>query len=166
MQPSLPVVAPHFKYNLVNISGVDYNIFLRQINAEEKIFAILGNFVADITGSTESTLERERYKNQLRILAQLRSLAPINLEAIMESVSTFFKEENDILYMVGERRGLKKGLEKGLEKGRREGRQEIKQEKVRMVKNLLTQTDFSFEKMAQIANTTVDFVKKVKESMR
>jgi predicted transposase YdaD len=72
----------------------------------------------------------------------------------MESVSTFFKEENDILYMVGERRGVEKGMEKGVEKG-----------KIIEVKNLLTKTNFSLEEIAEIAEVAVSFVEKVKASL-
>jgi hypothetical protein len=143
-----------FRYSLIDISAIDYHIFLRSGNTEEKMFAILANFsnesaetvikkvVDDITQSSFGELERERRKEQLRILAQLRNLAPSEIEIIMESVSNFFKEENDILYKVGEKRG-----------------------KTVYIKNLLTQTDFSVEKIAELGDVPVSFVEKVKASL-
>ncbi len=154
-----------FRYNLISISSIDYHIFLRSANPEEKIFAILANFgkegaetaikkiVTEIIQNTQGELERERRKKQLRVLAQLRNLAKANID-IMESVASFFKEENDIFYIVGEKRGI--------EKGRKEEREE---KEVLFVKNLLAQTEFNDEKIAQVAGVTVAFVQRVKSSL-
>lgn len=68
----------------------------------------------------------------------------------MESVSSFFKEENDIFYKVGEKRGMEKGMEKG---------------QTAFVKYLLTQTDFSDEKIGQVADVPVSFVQAVRASL-
>ncbi|MES2458520.1 MAG: hypothetical protein V4594_23405 [Bacteroidota bacterium] len=56
---------------------------------------------------------------QLRIFVQLRThIEPQFLEA-MQSVSTFFKEENDIFYRRGEEKGIEKGsYKKSLEVAR------------------------------------------------
>jgi hypothetical protein len=144
-------------------------VFLHSDNAEEKMFAILANFgsedagtvikkiVTNIIESTKGGLERERFKNQLRILAQLRNLVKANID-IMESISSFFKEENDIFYIVGEKRGVEKGLEQGFGQGLEKGQ-------TLFVKNLLMQTDFNDEKIAQMADVTVSFVEKVKASL-
>ena len=65
----------------------------------------------------------------------------------MEHVSTFFKIENDIFY--------KLGFEKGREKV-----------KIKIVKNLLTQTDYSIAKIASLAVTTEAFVEKIKQELQ
>jgi hypothetical protein len=54
-----------------------------------------------------------RIGHQLRILAQLRKLAPETL-TIMDSIAKYVSEENDILYRRGEIKGLEKGIQKGL----------------------------------------------------
>jgi hypothetical protein len=142
-----------FRYNLVDISAIDYRVFLRSNNTEEKMFAVLANFgnegaetvikkvVEDIAKNTKGDLEWARRKKQLRILANLRNLALTNIE-IMESVASFYKVENDIVYKVGEL-----------------------QAKTIVVKNLLTRTDFSVEKIAEIGDVQVSFVEKVKASL-
>jgi len=146
-----------FRYNLIAISSIDYHIFLKSDNTEEKMFAILANFgkdkaekvikeiVTDIALAAKGSLERERLKNQLRVLSQLRTLMSTNRE-IMESVSSFFKEENDIFYQVGEKHGLEKG-------------------QTAFVKYLLAQTDFSDEKIAQVADVSVSFLEKIRASL-
>ena len=143
-----------FSYNLIAISSIDYHIFLRASNLEEKLFAILANFgndsaeivitkiVSDIIQTAKGDLERERLKNQLRILAQLRTLASTKLE-IMEHVSTFFKEENDIFYKVG--------FEKG---------------KISVVKNLLESNRFTISEIANFAGVTEAFVENVRTGIQ
>ena len=60
----------------------------------------------------------------------------------MDSISKYIKEERDVLYL--------RGRDK---------------EKEALITNLLKQTDFNFEKIANLANTTVDFVKSVKQKL-
>ncbi len=142
-----------FSYQLVAISSIDYKLFLNSANTEEKIFAILGSFGKDepekvikrifseVVQNTPGELAKERRKNQLRILAQLRNFTMLNKD-IMESVSTFFKEENDIYYKIG------------FEKGKHE-----------FVKYLLQHTDYSTEKIAEIAEVYPDTVERIKSSL-
>ncbi len=151
-----------FHYELIAISSIDYRIFLRSKKPEEKMFAILANFgnenlvtviteiAASIANSAKGDLEKERHKNQLHVLAQLRTLVSGKIE-IMEHVSTFFKEENDIFYRVGEKRGS--------ERTRLE-------EKVLFVKNLLNRTDHPIAEIASLADVTETFVKSIKDGMR
>ena len=142
----------YFSYQLITLSSIDYRLFLNSANTEEKIFAILGSFGNDepkmaitrifneVIQNTPSELAKERRKNQLRILGQLRNFTVLNID-IMESVSTFFKEENDIFYIRG-----------------------IKKEGELFVNYLLTHTDYSIEKIAQIAEVPVSFVERIKNS--
>lgn len=60
----------------------------------------------------------------------------------MDSISKYIKEERDVLYL--------RGRDK---------------EKEALITNLLKQTDFNFEKIANLANTTVEFVKSVKQKL-
>jgi predicted transposase/invertase (TIGR01784 family) len=146
-----------FRYNLIDISAIDYHVFLRSGNTEEKMFAILANFgkenaeavikkiVDDIAQNSTGDLEWSRRKKQLRILAQLRNLAVSNIE-IMESVASFYKIENDIVYRVGRKEGIENG-------------------KTIFIKGLLEQTDFTTEKIAEIGDVPVSFVETVKASL-
>ncbi|HEX3935551.1 MAG TPA: hypothetical protein VHW43_12780, partial [Puia sp.] len=152
----------NFKYQLISLSSVDYHLLLRSHKPEEKMLAILANLGSEDPGkavknivkqtvaSSKGHFDKLRHIVQLRILAQLRNLANENLE-IMDSIAGIFSEKKDILY----RRGEKKGVEKGVAK-----------EKKSLVKNLLLQTNFTLEKIASLTNVTVDFVKKVKKSVK
>jgi len=59
----------------------------------------------EVKSNSGSDLAENRYFNQLRILVQLRSLETQFKEA-MGSITTFFKEERDILFCRGEIKGL------------------------------------------------------------
>ena len=152
----------NFKYQLIALSAVDYHLLLRSDNPEEKMLAILANFgsgdpkriieniVNQVIATSKGDFSKHRHIRQLRILAQLRNLAPENLE-IMDSIANYISEEKDILY----RRGEKKGMEKGMEKG-----------KETFVKNLLLNTNFTIGKIASLSNVKEAFVKKVKKTLK
>jgi predicted transposase/invertase (TIGR01784 family) len=152
----------NFKYRLVSLSTVDYHLLLRSDKPEEKILAILADFgdsnpkqtieniVTQVVASSKGDFARQRHLRQLRILAQLRNLHPQILK-IMDSIASFIKKENDVLYMLGEKEGMEKGIEKG---------------KKIFVKNLLLNTKFSIAKIAELSDVTEDFVKKVKKSLK
>ena len=72
----------------------------------------------------------------------------------MESVSTFFKEEDDVFYKKGQAIGEAKGRAIGEARG-----------KAAVVENLLIKLGFSDEKAAEIAEVSVEFVKKVRASI-
>jgi predicted transposase/invertase (TIGR01784 family) len=151
-----------FKYQLIALSAVDYQLLLRSDNPEEKMLAILANFgsgdpervieniVNQVIAISRGDFSKHRHIRQLRILAQLRNLAPESLQ-IMDSIANYISEEKDILY----RRGEKKGMEKGIEKGKKT-----------VVKNLLLSTNFTIAKIASLTNVTEDFVKKVKKTLK
>lgn len=118
-----------FHYNLLNISEVNYKIFLRSRRPEEKILAILANFESDppelvarhicreLDRCVPNALDAGRYFRQLCILAQLRNLN-LNFLDNMESIASFFSEEKDIFYIRGMQKGMEEGIEKGIEKER------------------------------------------------
>jgi len=168
-----PIMSDHisskqmdYKYQLIALSAVDYKLLLRSDKPEEKMLAILADFgggdpkriieniVNQIIATSKGNFSKLRHIQQLRILAQLRNLAPESL-SIMDSIANYISEEKDILY----RRGEKEGMEKGIEKGRQE-------EKEILVKNLLLNTDFTIGKIASLTNVTESFVKKVKKTLK
>ncbi len=153
-----------FHYTLLSMNQVDYRIFLRSDTPEEKILAILGNFENDppelvardicleLERCVPNALDAGRYFRQLRVLAQLRNLN-LNFLSNMESITSFFSDEKDILYIKGKKEGIEKGKKEGVEKGK-----EV------FVRNLLSHTDFSLEKIAALADVTVDFVQRIQEA--
>ncbi|ACU03975.1 Rpn family recombination-promoting nuclease/putative transposase [Pedobacter heparinus] len=126
MSTSITTKDFRFRYNLTELSAVNYKLFLKSDLVEEKMLAILSNLASESTESVlaqvvqeiethTSTLEQGRYFRQLRILLQLRNL---NKKAIkdMALVGKIFKEEKDILYRRGEIKGrYEEALEIALE---------------------------------------------------
>jgi predicted transposase/invertase (TIGR01784 family) len=150
-----------FKYRLISLSAVDYQVLLNAEKPEEKMLAILANFgngdpgqiiediVTQVIDTSDGDFSKQRHIMQLRILAQLRNLESETLKA-MDSIAEYISEEKDILY----RRGELKGIEKG-----------IGQEKETSVKILLLNTDFTIAKIAGLNGVTETFVEKIKKSL-
>ena len=153
----------HMKYdfNLISFAALDYRIFLNSDKPEEVILGILANFQQEdpenalkqiihrIRETTKGDLSLSRYFNQLRVLSQLRNL-DLKLQNAMESIAKYISEERDVLYLRGEAKGEARGETKAKEA---------------LVFNLLTQTDFGLEKIANLANVTVEFVKQIQEKI-
>ena len=151
-----------FRYNLLEIKQISYTTFLKSKKPEEIVLAILANFEKEtpenalkriihrLEETTQGDLALKRYFKQLRILAQLRKLESKLKEIIMDSIAKYIDEEKDVAFLIG----LDKGFDKGFDKG-----------KETFITNLLAQTDFGLEKIASLANTTVEFVKQVKHKL-
>jgi len=154
-----------FRYQLIIFSTVDYHLLLRSENPEEKILAILANLgekdpigsfkniVNQVVKASEGDFSKQRYIQQLRILAQLRKFTQQNLD-IMDDLTGYFTKEKDFLYIMGEREGHEKGLEKGAEKKSYE-----------VVKNLLLANQFTISQIAKFADVPESFVEKVKKTL-
>ncbi|PRY42891.1 hypothetical protein CLV58_10420 [Spirosoma oryzae] len=152
-KPTMPVRLMHrrmqFEFSLISFTDLDYQLFLRSERPEEVVLAVLTDFrgndavevltqiVQRINETTESDLSLKRHINQLRILTQLRNLE-LNLTTVMDSIASFFKEEKDFLYIRG---------------------QEL------IINNLLMNTDFSAEKIADLTGVSVDFVRTVQRKL-
>ena len=118
----------HFSYPLLMISEMNYRLFLNSDNPEVKMLALLADLtnkdpysivkevVTGIQEHTKGDLTGSRYFNQLRIFVKLRSSIQPQFEKVMQSVSLFFKEEEDFLY----RRGAEKERAKAEAKMREE----------------------------------------------
>ncbi|HEY8970631.1 MAG TPA: hypothetical protein VIM64_16105, partial [Puia sp.] len=121
-----------FNYRLIRLSAIDYRLFLKAENPEEKMLGILANFgdqdsleaaariVKEVFAVSNGDLSKERYIQQLRILANLRNLQS-EINTIMESVAKWWKIERDPFYWRGHKEGLEKGIEKGIERGIEQG---------------------------------------------
>jgi len=162
MPTAIDTINHKYNYELIRISEVNYQLFLRSDNPEVKMLGILANLgeenpkeailsiVNEISTSTESDLTKNKYFRQLRIFVQLRSNVEHQLEEAMQSVTTFFKVEKDIFY----RKGEKKGIEKGIEQNRR-----------MVVENMLSKSYLSDENIAEINGISIDYVKELRASL-
>jgi hypothetical protein len=151
----------HFTYALTILSTIDYNLLLASDTPEGKMLAILADLgktnprravediVKQVIANSQGDFSKLRRIKQLRIMGQLRNLAPENL-AIMDDITGFFTKEKDIFYMMGERDGMEKGMEKG---------------KQDFVRNLLLNTDFSIVRIASLANVSQFYVRKIKKTL-
>lgn len=112
-----------FRYHLLSLSAIDYRSFLKSEKPEEKMLAVLGDFKYDtpltaiknilkeIQSTDNDNLAEQKYFNQIRVLLQLRDLET-QFDEVMESISTFFKEERDPFYKRGKKKGeYKKALQ-------------------------------------------------------
>ena len=81
---------------------------------------MLEQILMDIRHTAIDELSAERYLQQLHVLAKLRNLGH-KLEEVMINVASFFREEEDPLYLRGQKKGIEKGLEKGIKKGIEKG---------------------------------------------
>jgi flagellar biosynthesis/type III secretory pathway protein FliH len=70
---------------------------------------------------------------------------------------------DEYLKQVGKEEGLAEGLEKGLEQGMEKGRESSSR---LFVENLLKDGSIPIDKIASLANVTVDFVKKIKKDLK
>lgn len=97
----------------------------------------------------------QRYLNQLMMLSRLRKIEELTIK-ITEEMPVHYDIETDALYL----RGTKKGIEKGKLEGKLE---EAAKKDYIFVSNLLGDTDFGDEKIANLAKVTLTFVQQVKE---
>jgi hypothetical protein len=148
-----------FNYKLVRISEASYKLFLKADSPEVKMLGILANFekedsygaikeiIDQMQSVTKSDFAESRYFKQLRIFVQLRSNIEQQFEEAMETVTKFFKEENDFLYRKGEVKGRK-------------------EENLKFVTYLVTQTGLSDEQIADTSGATLNFIKSVRETLK
>jgi hypothetical protein len=148
-----------FDFTLIRIAEASYELFLRSNNPEVKMLGILANFgkedssqavksiIDGIRSITKGDFATSRYFKQLRIFVQLRSNIEQQFEKAMETVTKFFKEENDFLYRKGEARGEIKGEEKKSHE---------------VIENLIVKFGFTDEQAAEAAKVDVAYVKKIR----
>lgn len=85
---------------------------------EKSPHEVLRMVVEDIRRQSEFGLKEDQYINQLRMLLQLRNLEN-QLEKVMESITTFFKEERDVFYKRGAEKERQKAQQELLETARK-----------------------------------------------
>jgi len=173
-KPKMPTfldTAHHkFNFNLIRISELDYKMFLKSNSPEFKMLGILANFgkedseavassiVTGISSTDANKFEQLKHFEQLRIYGKLRKSIESQIVKAMQSVSTFFKEEEDFLFQKGEAVGQTKGEVIGQRRG--------EQKKTRaVIVNLITKFGFSDIQAAEIAEVDVDYVINVRAEL-
>lgn len=142
-----------FNFPLISFAALDYRLFLRSDRPEEVLLSILASFDGDnvemalrqiiqrIDETSSGDFSFKKHFNQLRVLAHLRNLG-VKLDKTMDSILPFIKEENDVLYI----------------RGQRKTRELI-------VRNLLTKMAFTIEQVAEMVGVSVEFVTEVQQKM-
>lgn len=165
METRLKNIGLTFEYNLLAINSIDYKIFLKSNRPEEIVLSVLANFdketpenalkriISRLEETTKGDLALKRYFKQLRILAQLRKLEQKLKTIVMDSIAKYIDEKKDVAFLLGLDKGQAIAQER--EKNARET------ELTKFVIYLIKEGSKTFEQIADIAGTTVDFVKSV-----
>ena len=153
MQHELRLANLHFRFDLVWFGDVDLSHFLSATHPEEIILGLLSNFgsrspqmvveemVKQIHDRTGSSLDFQRYLNQMRIFSNLRKLQPI-MDIVMERITEFFEKEIDPWF--------KEGGEKRT---------------IQFVKNMLLAGSLPIEMIASLADVSIEFVLNIKSEL-
>ena len=150
-----------FSFDLIPMNSISYKVFLESANPAENILAILGNndgetqnkviddIVSHIILQVPTELEQRKFLQQLLIISRLRKLQQIT-ENIMENISYYINVEEDVFYRKGEAVGEAIGEAKKSRK---------------IVQSLLLESNFSVEKIAHLADVSIDFVLEIKKEL-
>jgi predicted transposase/invertase (TIGR01784 family) len=155
-----------FSFSLIDISQVDYRLFLQSGRAEEVVFAVLGKveeapqiaaeaILQRLIETSESELALDKYVEQIRILANLRTFKTY-MEEVMESLTKYFKEENDYFFRKGEQKGEDKGIVKG---------EELGIEKTIQIVKALKDKQLSLDQIADLFEVSLEKVKNIQEEL-
>ncbi|MCB0844308.1 MAG: hypothetical protein KDE26_13730 [Bacteroidetes bacterium] len=155
-----------FRFDLFNLSEVNYQMFIDSDKPEEVIFAILTDFGQDSPDKVISRILAQlnqlykkgkrisKYLKQLEMLSKLRNLQ----EEIIKKITTMpfeYDLETDIRFL--------QGVEKGIEKAREEVKEEKKLMILKMLKSELFQKGFiTLEHIADFSNVDLELVKRIK----
>ena len=147
-----------FRYNVISISDIPYKLFLESNKPEVIVFSLLGDLgktppkdvaiaAAQRINALESgELRKKKFFKQLRIISNIRNLAPL-IDKVMENITQYFVPERDPWY----NKGFARGEEKNEEKNKRE-----------FTALFLLSTDLSVEKIALFVSKSVDYVEAIK----
>jgi hypothetical protein len=149
-------------FDLLDVHALDTNELLNSQIPEVVLIAILSNFeieqaerilrsiIVRLKQLVKNKRVLKKYINQLMMLSRLRKIEALTIK-IAEEMPIHFDYETDTLYL--------KGAEKGIEKG-------IEKKNWLFVRNLLLTTDFSNERIALLADVTVDYVLKARVELK
>lgn len=150
-----------FRYNVILISEIPYKLFLESNTPEVIVFSLLGDLgktaakdvaiaaAQRINALEEGELRKKKFFKQLRIISNIRNLAPL-IDKVMENITQYFVPERDPWY----NKGFQLGEEKGEEKNKRE-----------FTALFLLSTGFPVEKIAQLVDKSVDYVRAIQQEV-
>ena len=149
------------EYTVIDFSDIPYKVFLESNIPEVIVFSILGN----LTGSTPKNvaieavqrinalesgeLKKKKYFKQLRIVANIRNLAPL-IDKVMENITQYFVPERDPWF--------NKGFQQGEEK------KEVALKREFTALSLIS-PDHSVEKIARLLEVSVEYVEGIKNEV-
>ncbi|GAB3705118.1 hypothetical protein GCM10027592_37180 [Spirosoma flavus] len=149
MQAMLAEDGNYFQFQLISVHQYDYLHFLSSNSPEEVILAILSDFGEEkpekalsqiIHRLEETTTDQQTFQKhlrQLRVLSKLRKL-DLKFDDMIRNMDKYIDEENDYLYIRGQQK---------------------------IVANLLKKLNLTIDQIADIAEVSVDFVKKVQQTL-
>ncbi|MDJ1505397.1 hypothetical protein [Xanthocytophaga agilis] len=158
-----------FSFYLIQLSQIDYELFLSSDKGDEIVFAVLANFgtttpetaasliVQRLNQTSINKVERDRHLQQLRVLANLRKLTPF-VEIMIESISQYIKEEDDFLF----KKGQLKGKEEGIKEGKLEG---IEQKTRETIVKFLKDGVLTTQQLASYFDVTEEFVEDLRKNL-
>ena len=129
------------------------------------VFAILGDLgkstakdvaiaaAQRINALEEGELKKKKLFKQLRIVSNIRNLAPL-IDKVMENITQYFVPERDPWYNKGVALGKELGKELGQEKKNRD-----------FTARLLLKTDHSDDLIAILADVSVEYVEAIKKEV-
>ena len=148
-----------YRFDIINMYEVPYEIFINSDEPAEVILSILCDFKDEpaetilpkilnrLKELDDSGLKLEKHLVQLEIIADLRNLQPL-LTKIMDTMPITFDLKRDIRY------------NQGKSEGKFEGKIEEKQ---MLIIRLLKMNNYTYEAIANIAGTSLDFVEKTQK---
>ena len=154
-----------FRYNVISFSDIPYKLLLESNIPEVIVFAILGDLgktsakdvaieaAQRINALETGELKKKKLFKQLRIVSNIRNLAPL-IDKIMENITQYFVPERDPWYNKGFQLGEEKGEERAEERQKRE-----------FTARLSLKTDFSDDKIAILAGVSVKYVAAIKNEL-
>ncbi len=150
---------------LTSVRDYSYQTLLASEVPEELILTILSDFAGEkpvevirrILSKLQELSREEivlrKYIRQLSVLARLRNLTKETQRQIQDMALTYNITE-DYLYQ----QGVEKGIEKGVEKGE-------KAKEKRLIIKMLKDKTLSLEKIAELAEVPVEYVKQIAEEL-
>mgnify|MGYP001408449752 CR=1 FL=1 len=164
----------HHRFEVIYLNRIAYQEFLQYDIPEVVIMAILGDFndktpeqvireiIAKLNELTVGQPGSSQHFTRLEVLSNLRNLQHETIKIVNDMAFTY-EIEKDLRYRQGVEEGMEKGIEKGMEKGMEKG---IEKKTFDFVCNLLAAASFTDEMIASLAAVSVEYVKKVKETVK
>ena len=144
-------------FNLINFKEQSYHQLIKSKIPEEIIMAILANFedekpnkviekiIRKLQETKQTPISFQKYVTQLSTLSRLRNLSN-QIKNIIDQMPITYNIKEDAFYKEGKKTGEKKGEKKSKDK---------------MIINLLKMNVLSFDKIAQAAEVSENYVREV-----